>query len=172
MSVLEQDTGAMKDAQQPDITALLTRVARESGRSPFSVAFDFLKLRRGRGKLKLCEFILYELYDREKWTDEARESFISAYIHWPVVNACNDRAWWAVTEDKWLSSVFLKQNGVPIPESLAIFDAGTQLYPDVAKLQNVDEFKAFLMSCDSLPIFAKPTKGMWSAGALRITGCT
>lgn len=172
MSKFEQDTDTMQNGQKPDIAGSLVRVARESGRTPFSIAFDFLKLRRQRGKLKLSEYLLYELYDTKKWTDDARDSFISAYRHWPVVNACNDPHWWAVTENKWLSSVFLKQNGIPIPESKAIFDVGVQLYPDAPKLQNSDDLKSFLTECKDYPLFAKPIGGMWSAGAFRITGHT
>ena len=59
------------------------------------------------------DIFLYELYSKELWSETEREEFVSAHIHWPLVNAFNNQTWWAVTEDKWLSDRFLKQNGIP-----------------------------------------------------------
>ena len=96
---------------------------------------------------------------------------MSANIHWPLVTPCNNRGWWSVTEDKWLSSVFLEQNGVPIPKTLAVFDRSIREYGNNEKLSDREGLKAFLTAQVNFPIFAKPIGGMWSAGAMRISGC-
>ncbi|MDT8327846.1 MAG: sugar-transfer associated ATP-grasp domain-containing protein [Roseovarius sp.] len=136
------------------------------------MAFDYLKLRRRRGKLRFYEYLLYGLYDKTRWSEPERDEFLSAHIHWPIVNECNDAAWWAVTEDKWLSSVFLEHNGMPVPKSMAVYDHSPRVYPDLAKLSGQQDLRDFLTGCDAFPLFAKPIGGIWSAGALRIAGCT
>ncbi len=169
MTAWAQDVDVITSKQKIDVASQLTSAARESGRSPFAIALDFLKLRKRRGKLKFYEYFLYSLYDTKLFSEEDRDRFISAHMHWPVSNACNNREWWAVTENKWLSSVFLKQNGVPIPENCAIFDCGPQFYPDLPRLKTAEDLKAFFASFESYPLFAKPIGGMWSAGAMRIS---
>ena len=172
MTVLAQDVVEAKKKGDVIASALLVRAARESGRSPFSIGFDFLKLRKKRGGLKFSEYVLYELHDRSRWTQEERESFVAAHAHWPLVKACNDQTWWAQTEDKWLSAAFLESNDLPIPDTLAVFDTSVRSYGKTPQLKTGDDLKAFLSARKEFPIFAKPIGGMWSAGALRIAGHT
>lgn len=172
MTAWAEDKNKIDSNRQKDVTSQLIEAARRSGRSPIAIGLDFLKLRKRLGKFRFYEYMLYELYDTERWTEEERGRFISAHVHWPVTHACNNRDWWAVTEDKWLSSVYLKQNGVPIPQSVAVFDQSAQLFPDVPKLRTAEDLKEFFSTCDSFPLFAKPIRGMWSAGAMRIPGVT
>ncbi len=172
MTALEQDVSEIQSKEKINVSSHLVQAARASGRSPFALTIDFLKLRRKRGKLRFYEYFLYELYDRERWSDSEREEFVSAHIHWPLVNPCNNRNWWAITEDKWLSTCFLDYNGLPAPETLAVFDRSARQYGQAPKLINAQDLKSFLSAHASFPIFAKPTGGMWSAGALRISGQT
>lgn len=172
MTALAEDIGTIEGKQQANVAEQLIKASRASGRSPFAISFDYLKLRHRRGKLRFYEYLLYELYDIKRWSMTERDEFVSAHIHWPIVNKCNDTTWWAVTEDKWLSSVFLEHHGLPTPKSMAIYDVGPRLYPDLPKLSGAAEVRAFLTACDSFPVFAKPVGGMWSAGAMRIVGCT
>ena len=172
MTVLSDDIKNMKTKEGANLGAMLSIAAKESGRSPWSIGLDFRKLRKKQGKLRFYEYLLYGLFDKEKWSDAEREAFISGHIHWPIVNTCNNTEWKAVTENKWLSSVYLKQNDIPIPQSKAVFDRGVQLYPDVPKLQNGEDLMRFFQSDVDGPVFAKPIGGMWSAGAFRISGHT
>ena len=115
---------------------------------------------------------MYKLYDREKWTDDARSRFISAHIHWPTIHPCNDQQWWAITEDKWVSSSLLSAHGIPQPRNVAVFDRSQRIYPDVPKLVDEDSVKNFLTQTKDYPLFAKNIRGIWSAGSFRISGCT
>lgn len=172
MTALAQDIGKMKAREKVNVTAVLVQAARDCGRNPISIYFDYLRLRKQPGKLQFYEYILYELYDKARWNDAERDEFVSAHIHWPLVTPCNDRTWWAVTEDKWLSSCFLEQNGVPVPKTLAVFDNGRRSYGDTRKLTNETDLKSFLSERREYPIFGKPIRGVWSAGAMRIAGHT
>lgn len=170
MTATSRDIGQINKKAQAGIAELLVQAARDSGRGPFALALDYLRLRRWPGRLRFYEYFLYELFDRARWSDAERAQFLSAHIHWPIVNQCNDQTWWAVTEDKWLSSVVLRHTGVPVPENVAVFDPGPRAYPDVPKLRNGADLRGFFGAGPSFPLFAKPMTGMWSAGAIRIAG--
>ncbi len=171
MTTLAEDLGNIRGKEKVD-AARIVQAARESGRSPFSMTLDYLKLRRRRGKLKFYEYFLYGLHMPDIWRDGEREEFVSAHIHWPLVNACNDRTWWAVTEDKWLSSCLLEKNNIAVPRTLAVFDKGARSYGETKHLKNENDLKSFLTSTESYPLFAKTINGMWSAGAFTISGRT
>jgi hypothetical protein len=172
MSAYVDDLALIEAKTKVNVAEKLTAAARASGQSPISIALDFYRLRKQRGKLKLYEYLMYQLYDRKKWTDDERSRFISAHIHWPTIRKCNDPQWWSITEDKWLSSSILRAHDVPQPKNVAVFDQSARAYPDVPKLGASDDLKAFLTSHDDFPLFAKNMNGMWSAGAVRISGCT
>ncbi|MGX0878244.1 hypothetical protein ACSSV4_002941 [Roseovarius sp. MBR-154] len=172
MTAHAQDIGLIGSKQQIEVAPALVRAARSSGKNPLSIWLDYRKLKRGRGKIRFYEYMLYELYDKKRWSDEDRSRFVSAHIHWPISNACNDTSWWAVTEDKWLSSSFLSRHGLPVPVIAAVFDQGPRSFPDVPKLGTAEDLRSFFAAGPAFPLFAKPVRGMWSAGAFRINGCT
>lgn len=172
MTAIAEDIKEIESRQSADVNKGLVAIAKETGRSPFSIGMDFWKLSRGRGKLKFYEYMMYELYDRDRWAEGERERFISAHIHWPTILPLNDRNWWAVTEDKWLSSLVLAQSGVPTPTTLAVFDNSHRVFPDVQGLKTAEDLKRFFTSDLRYPVFAKSMTGMWSAGAVRIQGAT
>lgn len=172
MTAQAKDIGLIGTKQQVEVAPALVKAARKSGKNPVSIWFDYIKLKRGQGKLRFYEYMLYELYDKNRWSDDERKRFISAHIHWPISNACNDTSWWAVTEDKWLSSSFLRQHDLPVPAIAAVFDRGPRSFPDVPKLETAEDLKSFFDGEPAFPLFAKPVTGMWSAGAFRINGRT
>ncbi|MEL6933721.1 MAG: sugar-transfer associated ATP-grasp domain-containing protein [Pseudomonadota bacterium] len=171
MSAYAEDIESIESKRKMNFSEGLVTASRATGRNPFSIALDFNRLRRKRGKLWFYEYIMYELYDRQKWNDEERTRFISAHIHWPLVKKCNNQSWWSVTEDKWLSAAILEHKKVPTPKSLAVFDTTQRIYPNITKLTTVKDCEEFFDSQTKFPIFAKSIDGMWSAGAFRIDAC-
>ncbi|MCL3882871.1 sugar-transfer associated ATP-grasp domain-containing protein [Marivita sp. GX14005] len=172
MSVYVEDIALIEGKAGGNIAGRLAAAAKASGRSPLSIAFDFFKLRKTRGRLRFYEYLMYGLYDRDRFSDDDRSRFISAHVHWPTIAPCNDPQWWSVTEDKWLSSSILAAHGIAQPRNAAVYDAGPRLYPDVPKLHDAAALRDFLTRCDAFPLFAKNLNGMWSAGAVRLSGCT
>ncbi|MDX8348698.1 sugar-transfer associated ATP-grasp domain-containing protein [Cognatiyoonia sp. IB215446] len=172
MSAQDEDLKKMKDAKDANLLGQLASAARSVGTSPITLGLDFRRLSKGRGKLTIGEYLRYGLYDRAKWTEDERSRFVSSSQHWPMVEHCIDHQWWAVTEDKWVSSLVLDQADMPTPRLLAVFDNGPRVYPKIQRLANAADLEAFLKGCDSFPIFAKATSGVASAGALKITGVT
>ncbi|NNF76642.1 MAG: hypothetical protein HKN05_01310 [Rhizobiales bacterium] len=172
MSAVAEDVAKIKSGQKTNAKEQLARLSKASGRSPLWMVLDHLRLRRGRGKLQLYEYFLYGLHDKDRWSEDERNRFLSAHIHWPIAKKCNDETWWAVTEDKGLSSIYLAHHGFPVPENVAAYDRGPRLYSGLPKLSSIADLKEFLSQFSRFPIFAKPTNGIWSAGAFRISGCS
>ncbi|MEL6839719.1 MAG: sugar-transfer associated ATP-grasp domain-containing protein [Pseudomonadota bacterium] len=172
MSAQDEDLKKMHAASDANLLGQLAEAARAVGASPVSLGLDFRKLSKGRGKLNMNEYLRYGLYDRKKWSDDERSRFVSSSLHWPIVEHCIDRKWWAVTEDKWISSIVLERANMPIPRTLAVFDKGPRRYPAETQLATAAQLKDFLKSCERFPIFAKANAGVASAGALKITGVT
>lgn len=172
MSAQDEDIKKLKDAKDANLLGQLASAARSVGTSPIKLGLDFRKLGKGPGKLTMGEYLRYGLYDRQKWTDDERGRFVSSEQHWPIVEHCIDHKWWAVTEDKWISSVVLDQANVPQPRIAAVFDKSPRRYPSARHLATAEELEAFLKECDTFPLFAKSTSGVASAGALKITGVT
>ncbi len=144
----------------------LRHAATRSGRRPMSLVREFLRLRRGRGKLTFPEYVQYGVYDSARVGSEERTRFIANNLHWPITRTCCDMTFQAVTEDKWLCSKTLSRSDIPVPETLAVIDCGHRTYPGTRKISTVDELREFSTSPDALPFFAKENRGTCSWGAM------
>lgn len=171
MSAIDKDIEQIRAQGEVNFTAALIEAARKSGRSPISLCMDFNKFRRGRAKLKFSEYVMYELYDTDKYTEDERQRFISSYRHWPIVNQCNDVSGWSISEDKVFSAAILEHAGLPVPQTLGIYSQSPRHFGAFEKISGKDALIAFLNKYADREIFAKDMDGMWSAGAFRITGC-
>lgn len=78
MTAHAQDISSIGSKQQIEIAPALVRAARSSGKNPLSIWFDYKKLNRGQGKIRFYEYMLYELYDKNRWSDEERSRFVSS----------------------------------------------------------------------------------------------
>ncbi len=165
---LQKDLNQIEKARELPSSSDIAEVSKASGISPFKLMGDFRKLKRAPGKLEFGEYLKYQLYDRERYSDEERKRFISAYQHWDWFADTTELDWWTITEDKWVSSTLLKGAGLPTPKTAAVVDTTTREYPDTQVLRNADDVAKFLSVKKNLPIFAKSQSSMWSAGAFVI----
>ena len=149
--------------------AYLRHAALESGRNPASLAFDFLKLHRGRGKLTLPEYVQYGVYDPALSEDERRR-FVGESLHWPITRHCCDFTWQATTEDKWLCARILERFGVCVPPTLAVIDTGSRPWPDTRTIRSPAELRDVVVAHtggdDAL--FGKVNRGVASFGAFLV----
>ncbi len=157
----------MNQAKDLPSATMLANAAKASGINPIKITLDHAKLKRGRGKLRFAEYLRYGLYDRSKFTDDERERFISAFIHWPIFDDTTNREWWAVSEDKWLSGTFLEACDIPVPETVAVIDRSVRQYPKTPVIKSPQSLRAFLTK-NKGQLFAKSQRSMWSAGAFII----
>ena len=137
-----------------------------SGRAPMTLAREYLRLSRGRGRLPFSEYVQYGVYDAERHSPEDQSRFVSNRLHWPITRICCDMTFQAATEDKWLCSHTLAGSGIRFPRTLAVIDRGDRSYPGTRKISTVDELRDFANSRDALPFFAKENRGICSWGAM------
>lgn len=148
----------------------LRHAARGSGRSPVSLAFEYLELHRGRGKLTLPEYVRYGVYD-PALTGDDRRRFLSESLHWPITRRCCDFTWQAATEDKWLCARILERSGMPVPRTLAVIDRSARRFPGTRTIRTHAELREFVLArtreADGA-VFGKVNRGLGSAGAFLV----
>lgn len=154
-----------RDAAPPNVMEYLRHAQKVSGRRPFELVREWMRLRRGPGKLTLREYVQYGVYDTERYGPEDQARFIAKYLHWPVAQACCDMTWQATTEDKWLCARLLANSAIKVPETLAVIDKGERAYPGTRKISTAAELRDFMTANGSLPLFGKENRGICSLGA-------
>jgi hypothetical protein len=155
---------------QDNFGAWFREASRQTGTRPMRIFLDYFAVRKAAGRLSLQDYFLYRLYDNEKFSVADKRRFISNRLHWPVTRKCCDMTWQATTEDKWLSYTLLGRFGFKIPTTAAVVDASARSYADTEKIATADQFKRFLQSRSSFPLFCKPNYGLGSFGAFIVTG--
>ena len=157
--------------RKPPLTRYLQHAVATSGRSPFAIAREYIGLARGRGRLTLQEYVQYSVYD-PSLSDDERGRFLTERLHWPIVRRCNDIAWQAATEDKWLCGQLLERAGLPQPPILAMIDTTGRAFPGTRKIRTEREFGEFVRGCgrEGTPLFCKPNHGLASYGAFVVDG--
>ena len=169
-TIIESDTKAFETKDKYSAPDLIVHAARRSGRGAFSIGREMMSFSLGKAKLQPSEYVLYALYERERYSQAERQAFISAAMHGKIVYEFNDYGWFDVAGDKWLSSVFLGRDGTPQPETLAVIDTSPRRYQGGVKLSSADALRDFLTREQGFPLFCKYNNGRWSVGASVITG--
>lgn len=157
--------------RKPPLTRYLQHAVANSGRSPFSIAREYIRLGRGRGRLTLQEYVQYGVYD-PSLNDDERSRFLSERLHWPIVRRCNAIDWQAATEDKWLCAQLLERASLPQPPILAMIDTTERAFPGTRTVRSEREFGEFVRDCcrDGTTLFCKPNHGLASYGAFVVDG--
>jgi hypothetical protein len=124
-------------------------------------------LQRGPGRLTAPEYFYYRLWERDlPLADKAR--FVGKHAQHAMHAACNDYAWYGVTQDKLLFHAAMLGAGLPVPELLAVVHP-SRTFPGARALATREQVEAFLRERASYPLFAKPIDGVYSLGALAAT---
>lgn len=160
------------DKPKINVADAVTYAAKQSGRGVFEIGMEYWKLSKGPTKISPANYCNYRLFDSEKFSPAEKSEFIAANLHWKLVSQCNDHAWFAATEDKWLSALILNDAGIKTPETVAIIDAGFRSYGATTKLTNAEDLATYLTTKAKLPLFLKPVRGIASIGANIITHAT
>ena len=159
---------ADRDRIKPTIFDYLSHAQKKSGRRPLEMALEFLRLNRGCGKLTWPEYVQYGVYDKNRYSTEDQEKFITNTLHWPITRVCCDMTWQATTEDKWLCAHILAQSAIKVPGTLAAIDKSDRAYPATHKISTAEQLRDFMTSQDVLPLFGKENRGICSFGAFLV----
>jgi hypothetical protein len=124
---------------------------------------------RGPGKLTVDEFFYYRLFEPVLTPEDVRR-YIGKRAQNRMHKACNDSRWFAVSHDKALFHVVLAGAGFRVPETVAVYaPKGRSGFPRT--LRTGDDIVGFLRQNAEWPLFAKPIDGIFSVGAIQMTGC-
>lgn len=168
-SQMERDRESYNEKQGASPAELIAHAARRSGKNAFSVGLDARKWKRGKARLQLDEYVKYRLYDDATHTEEERGEFITWRLHNAIIHEVNEKQWFGVTEDKWLSSVLLKSDGLPTPETVAIIDQSAREYHGTHALNGPEALRKLIGQGIDTPLFGKPNGGLNSVGVFTIT---
>jgi hypothetical protein len=156
------------EAINPTTLDYLRHAQANSGRRPMELVREFLRLRRGRGRLTLPEYVQYGVYDTSRYDAEEQGRFLTNTLHWPITRLCCDMTWQATTEDKWLCSHILARSGVRVPETLAVIDRTERIYPGTHTIATVGQLRDFVTAPGAIPFFGKENRGICSFGAFLV----
>lgn len=166
-SIVQRDHAQWAAKLKPNTPELLAYAARHGKRNAIGVGLEALRLKK-RQHILLDEYVKFGLYDKARFTAEQRAEFVGFRIQSQVIRECNDIRWFAVTEDKWLSSRVLAEDGLPQPETVAVVDTSTRRYAAGTALRTPDDLRAFLTGGVEMPLFGKHNRGLMSVGVFVI----
>lgn len=168
MTVADRDHADYLSARDSSHKDLLIHAAKSSGRSVLRIHREFRQMAKSHGQLNMVEYVRNGLYDIERFSQEERDCFISNDLHWPITHQCCNKGWTSAAEDKVLAATLLKAGGVPVPDTVAVFDKSSRIYPGLNKIASVEALRDLLQTYSSEPLFCKIVDGMVSFGAFRI----
>lgn len=144
------------------------RVARDHHEGgTFGVAHDIATLAFGPGKLKPYEYFFMGLYEGERIDAAERRRFMGERARVVLHKEAIASEWLAVTYDKLLFLLAMRDQGLPVPDVRATFHPGRN-FVDVACLSDADAVARWLREDAAHPFFSKPVESTGSAGTASI----
>lgn len=168
MNIAVRDEEAYLAARDATHQELLVYAAKSSGQSPLAIQRDFQRVNASESKINFVEYVRFGMHRLERFTLEERETFISNDLHWPITHTCNDSGWTKAAEDKAVADMMMRSAGVRVPETIAVIDTSSRLYPGLEKIATPDALRAVLTAHSDTRIFGKIVGGMVSFGAFRV----
>lgn len=135
--------------------------AKKSGKGMGAMLREIASLQFSKGKISPEEYFLYELYDDQRYTPEAKHTFIGS--NGPSVES----PWASVVHDKPTLTAILRGLEFPIPETQAIVHP-TRTFGGAEALRTADDLRRFLRDGANYPIFGKPYDSACSLGTANI----
>ncbi len=140
------------------------RAALFAGKRFTTMMREIMVLRRGPGQLTMAEYFYYRLWDRPLSLEEKTRYVGKKALHGMHL-ACNDHAWYGVTQDKLLFHAAATGAGLPVPELLAVVHSSREAVGKPA-LATAAATAGLLSDPALYPFFAKPIAGIYSLGAI------
>lgn len=142
--------------------------ASGSGKGVLGQLAEIARLNRTRNRIGAAEYYRYQLYDDGRFTPEAKRCFLGDRVHVPLIRAVNDLRWWAVCDDKVVTTTMLGAFGAPTPRSYALFHP-FRILPGAPTLKTADELAAYLRDGMTYPFVQKPVSGVGSKNLRIVT---
>ena len=136
--------------------------ASEAGKSIGSMLKELVKLQFSKAKISPEEYFLYQLYDDERYTWEAKQTFMGSGAK--RINS----PWAIVCHDKPTFTALLQGLGLPTPETQAFVHPERSI-GNAYNLRDGDDVRRFLREDAKYPIFGKPMDSVCSLGSANIS---
>lgn len=149
-----------------DAISTARQAHRETGRSIGAQFVEMALLWRRPNRVLPDEYFAFRLFDGRAWA--CKREFIGRRAK-PYVYGLNEPGWRALAEDKLVCSAQLAAFGLPVPRTVAITGPG-RVYPGAPNVDGLSELRAFLLSCNTYPLFVKPVMGTLGRDAFAFTG--
>jgi hypothetical protein len=140
------------------------RAALFAGKRFTTMMREIMALRSGPGQLTIAEYFYYRLWDTSLSLEEKTRYVGKKALH-GIHLACNDHAWYGVTQDKLLFHAAATGAGLPVPELLAVVHSNRDAAGKPA-LVTTEATVSVLRDPALYPFFAKPIAGTYSLGAI------
>ena len=145
---------------------LIGKVAAETGKSYWAQVREMYRLRFGPGRVSPIEYFYYGLYDDARTAAE-KESFVGTDLRAEVNRVALDTEWFGLGKDKLAFYAAMAGNGLPVPETRAIYHAWRQ-FSDAEPLRGPEALGAYLRRKENYPFFSKPSGLMSSMGVAAV----
>jgi hypothetical protein len=145
------------------------RVKRQHGRGYAAQVADMIRYSRGVQRLQPVEYYLYRLYERERFTEEQRRTFIGHTGRRRIVRALNDAHAVILANDKLVTYGYLKGMGFPIAELRALFHP-TRGHGDLPVLRDAEAIAVHVRGGLPYPSFGKPLGRSNAIGVASLRG--
>ena len=163
VAVLSQSRASLDAVPWVDVAGN-ARAALFAGKRFITMLREIIALRYGPGRLTMAEYFYYRLWDQPLSLEEKTRYVGKKALH-GIHLACNDHAWYAVTQDKLLFHAAATGAGLPVPELLAVVHSGREAIGKPA-LATAEATASVLGDPTLYPFFAKPIAGIYSLGAI------
>ena len=128
-------------------------IAADVGRSYLGLLAEIAKLRLGRGRLSLEEYIGLNLFDDSIYRAIDKSAFVGLKVTQKIWLQANYRVdLFGLVNNKLASDMVFATHGFPILPTVALFDEDIGI-PSPFLLRNSEELRAFLLTSEHYPMF-------------------
>lgn len=145
------------------------QASQKAGRSTSEVVRELFGTVRGPGKLSVAEYFYYGLQSRSDLSLEERRAFLGLRFQQTVGDRVTAKFWRILAMDKVVLSSFLRGEGLPTPEIVALHHPA-RTHRGATRLATDEDLARYLREDAPYPLFGKPVNGMYSLGSVALDG--
>lgn len=149
-----------------ELIAELSTAGRLTGRSPLAIFAESVRLRFGRGRLGISEYLDYGLC-RPDMPFSEKTRFAGFRLQQILEEILVDDYSRILSLDKLTYYQLMSGNGLPIPRTLAIFSPSGRHFPGTV-LRTDAELADWLAQADTYPLYLKPSFGVHGRGNITL----
>lgn len=148
-----------------------TLVRKQTGKPYFRQLAEIAQLSTGKYHLGVEEYYELEVFDDNNYPGKQKFDCIGWKASAAIDAHLNHNYWRATANDKVLNYALLRQYGLPIPETFAIYSPDKRRIGRALSLDSEKELEDFLLNQLPFPVFIKPIHGSYGRGTYSLISC-